>query len=91
MAKYDYRGIIHCHSTYSDGTGDMEEIGKAANDAGLDFVMMTDHDQMKPGARVRARVKLPVIEKSERNEDQQQHATADERAVAKCIGRRRIE
>jgi hypothetical protein len=48
MAKYDYRGVIHCHSTYSDGTGDMEEIGKAANDAGLDFVMMTDHDQMKP-------------------------------------------
>jgi hypothetical protein len=48
MAMYDYRGIIHCHSTYSDGTGDMEEIGKAANDAGLDFVMMTDHDQMKP-------------------------------------------
>jgi hypothetical protein len=26
----------------------MEEIGKAANDAGLDFVLMTDHDQMKP-------------------------------------------
>jgi len=48
MAKYDYRGVIHCHSTYSDGTGDMEEIGKAANDAGLDFVLMTDHDQMKP-------------------------------------------
>lgn len=48
MAKYDYRGVIHCHSTYSDGTGDMEEIAKAANEAGLDFVMMTDHDQMKP-------------------------------------------
>jgi hypothetical protein len=48
MAKYDNRGVIHCHSTYSDGTGDMEEIGKAANDAGLDFVMMTDHDQMQP-------------------------------------------
>jgi hypothetical protein len=48
MAKYDYRGIIHCHSTYSDGTGDMEEIAKAANEVGLDFVMMTDHDQMKP-------------------------------------------
>ncbi len=48
MTKYDYRGVIHCHSTYSDGTGDMEEIAKAANDAGLDFVMMTDHDQMKP-------------------------------------------
>ena len=48
MAKYDYRGVVHCHSTYSDGTGDMAEIGKAANDAGIDFVMMTDHDQMKP-------------------------------------------
>jgi len=48
MGKYDYRGIIHCHSTYSDGTGDMEEIAKAANEVGLDFVMMTDHDQMKP-------------------------------------------
>lgn len=48
MAKYDYRGVIHCHSTYSDGTGDMEEIARAANEVGLDFVMMTDHDQMKP-------------------------------------------
>lgn len=48
MAKYDYRGVIHCHSTYSDGTGDMDEIAKAANKVGLDFVMMTDHDQMKP-------------------------------------------
>ncbi len=48
MAKYDYRGVIHCHSTYSDGAGDMDEIAKAANESGLDFVMMTDHDQMKP-------------------------------------------
>ena len=48
MAKYDYRGVIHCHSTYSDGTGDFEEIAKAANEVGLDFVMMTDHDQLKP-------------------------------------------
>ncbi len=48
MAKYDYRGAIHCHSTYSDGAGDMEEIARAANDVGLDFVMMTDHDQVKP-------------------------------------------
>ncbi len=48
MAKYDYRGAIHCHSTYSDGTGSIEEIMEAANEAGLDFVMMTDHDTMKP-------------------------------------------
>lgn len=49
MAKYDYKGVIHCHSTYSDGTGSMEEIANAANEVGLDYVIMTDHDTMKPG------------------------------------------
>jgi len=48
VAKYDYRGAVHCHSTHSDGTGSVEEIMAAANDAGLDFVIMTDHDTMKP-------------------------------------------
>lgn len=48
MSTYDYRGAIHCHTTYSDGTGSVDEVMKAANDAGLDFVMMTDHDTMKP-------------------------------------------
>ena len=48
MANYDYRGAIHCHTNYSDGTGSVEDVMKAANDAGLDFVMMTDHDTMKP-------------------------------------------
>ncbi len=48
MAQYDYRGVIHCHSTYSDGTATMEEVMKAANETGLDFVMMTDHDTLKP-------------------------------------------
>lgn len=47
MAKYDYKGAIHVHSTYSDGTGDMAEIAQAANDAGLDFVLMTDAGQAK--------------------------------------------
>ena len=48
MADYDYRGAIHCHSKYSDGTGTFDEIAAAANDAGLDFVMMTDHETLKP-------------------------------------------
>ncbi len=47
MASYDYRGAIHCHSTYSDGTGTVEEVMKAANDVGLDFVLLTDHDSLK--------------------------------------------
>jgi len=47
MAAYDYRGAIHCHTTFSDGTNTVEEVMKAANDVGLDFVMVTDHNTMK--------------------------------------------
>src|SRR3989304_4196235 len=45
---YDYKGVVHLHSTYSDGHGSIEEIMQCANDVGLDFVMLTDHDTMKP-------------------------------------------
>ena len=45
---YDYKGIAHCHSTYSDGEGTYEEIIEAANRADLDFLMMTDHHTLKP-------------------------------------------
>jgi hypothetical protein len=48
MSLYDYRGVIHCHSTYSDGTGTYEDIARAANEANLDFVIMSDHDTLKP-------------------------------------------
>ncbi|MDH5406389.1 MAG: CehA/McbA family metallohydrolase [Candidatus Aminicenantes bacterium] len=42
---YDYSGIIHCHSVYSDGSGTVEEIMEAANRAEADFVILTDHDE----------------------------------------------
>ncbi len=48
MDKYDYKGAIHVHSTYSDGKGSVEEIMQAANDVGLDFVILTDHETLKP-------------------------------------------
>lgn len=47
MAKYDIRGAIHLHSTFSDGHGEIAEIMTAANEAGLDFVLLTDHDCVK--------------------------------------------
>src|SRR5688572_436818 len=37
------RGVIHVHSTRSDGTADIEEIAAAAARAGLQFVIFTDH------------------------------------------------
>jgi hypothetical protein len=47
---YDYRGAVHLHSTYSDGTGTVDEIMQAANEAGLDYVLLTDHDHLKAAA-----------------------------------------
>ena len=39
-------GALHIHSRYSDGTGTIEEILSAARGAGLDFVVLTDHDSL---------------------------------------------
>ena len=38
------RGVVHVHSTLSDGSGSPEEIVAAAVAAGLDFVVLTDHN-----------------------------------------------
>lgn len=45
---YEYVGAIHIHSSYSDGTGTIEQIAKAAHDSGVDFIMMTDHNTIQP-------------------------------------------
>ncbi|MDA0242311.1 MAG: CehA/McbA family metallohydrolase [Chloroflexi bacterium] len=37
-------GNIHLHTTYSDGTGTHEEVAAAAVAAGLDFLVVTDHN-----------------------------------------------
>lgn len=40
----DCKGIVHCHSHLShDSDGTVEEIAAACRDAGIDFVVMTDH------------------------------------------------
>ena len=43
--------VLHVHSTYSDGTGTVPEIAAAAQRAGVDVVLLTDHDSLE--ARVR--------------------------------------
>ena len=45
-------GAIHGHSLYSDGLGTVAEIRDAAADAGLDFLILTDHDTLGPLAEV---------------------------------------
>ena len=48
---YLYPGIIHIHSKFSDGTGDIDEITKAAKKAGLTWVLIKEHNNidMKEG------------------------------------------
>lgn len=47
-AAHEVSGVIHCHSTFSDGAEDIPAIAAAANRAGLDFLLMTDHDTLEP-------------------------------------------
>jgi len=37
-------GAIHLHTCYSDGTGTLREVTAAAARAGLDYMVVTDHD-----------------------------------------------
>jgi len=46
-AYREYAGNLHVHSVYSDGTATYPEIATAAREAGLDFVIVTDHN-VKP-------------------------------------------
>jgi hypothetical protein len=39
-------GVIHVHTTHSDGGGTTEEVVQVATRAGLDFVVVTDHNNL---------------------------------------------
>ena len=45
---YEYVGAAHIHSNYSDGTGTIEEIVRAASELQLDFLLMSDHNTLRP-------------------------------------------
>lgn len=44
---YEYVGAIHMHSTFSDGTGEVPDIAKFADEVGLDFILLTDHNTLR--------------------------------------------
>ncbi len=39
----DIRGMVHCHTTYSDGKHSIEEMVRAAEAMGVKYVTITDH------------------------------------------------
>src|SRR5258708_23163861 len=39
----DIRGMVHCHTTYSDGKHSVAEMVRAAEAMGMKYVTITDH------------------------------------------------
>ena len=45
IASSDLRGLLHCHSTYSDGRSTLAEMSQAARAAGYEYFGICDHSQ----------------------------------------------
>ena len=41
----DIKGDLHCHSTWSDGAGTIEEMARTALAQGYEYLVITDHSQ----------------------------------------------
>jgi hypothetical protein len=48
---HDLACVVHLHSVYSDGTGTVREIARAARRARADVVLLTDHDTLAARTR----------------------------------------
>jgi DNA polymerase (family 10) len=43
VEPHDIRGDLHCHTTWSDGRASVEEMGRAAQQRGYDYLAICDH------------------------------------------------
>lgn len=41
----DVKGIVHCHSTYSDGLHTLKEMAQYAYTSGFEYMLITDHSK----------------------------------------------
>jgi DNA polymerase (family 10) len=41
----DIKGLVHCHTVWSDGANTIEEMALSARDKGLEYVVITDHSK----------------------------------------------
>jgi DNA polymerase (family 10) len=39
----DVRGMVHCHTTWSDGRHTIEQMARAAEEMGMSYITITDH------------------------------------------------
>jgi DNA polymerase (family 10) len=45
VTERDLRGDLHMHTTETDGKDDLETMARAARDAGLEYIAITDHSK----------------------------------------------
>ncbi|RYD73673.1 MAG: DNA polymerase/3'-5' exonuclease PolX [Sphingobacteriales bacterium] len=45
IQPFDIKGIIHCHSNWSDGSHTIEEMANAAIKLGLEYLVISDHSK----------------------------------------------
>jgi DNA polymerase (family 10) len=43
VALNDIRGMVHCHTTYSDGVGTIAQMARAAEAMNIEYMTITDH------------------------------------------------
>ena len=43
----EIQGVLHVHTTHSDGSGSVADVVEAAQKTGVDFVVLTDHNTMR--------------------------------------------
>jgi DNA polymerase (family 10) len=70
----DLRGVIHCHSTYSDGADSVETMAKTAQALGYSYLVMSDHSQsaayaggLKPDRVMQQHREIEALNKKLRN------------------------
>jgi DNA polymerase (family 10) len=51
LVSSDIRGMVHCHTTYSDGRASIEEMALAAEALGMQYITITDHSPSAHYAR----------------------------------------
>ncbi|MEM9931089.1 MAG: helix-hairpin-helix domain-containing protein, partial [Bacteroidota bacterium] len=45
IEEKDIRGVVHSHSTYSDGIHSLKQMAEATRDKGYDYLLITDHSK----------------------------------------------
>lgn len=74
---FEYKGNMHIHSNYSDGSGSVDEICTAAADAGLDFIILTDHFTLRALPEEGYRGKMLLLAGMEANEEKNHYLALD--------------